>query len=170
MLFCCCGFYFDGTVNHIGPECNVLPAFKYGEGFDWFCFNYGGVWCSSLTISFIWPLLNEVLCVDVIECRILARSFWNLTLGLSVTYHMALGKSLNLSVFLYLSGVKNTVLIISLGDWWCMSSQPCFGDAVLCDRALLLHLCFSGKLTKLICSVVVCLVLWVFFLMCSYIN
>lgn len=59
---------------------------------------------------------------------------------------MALGKSLNLSVFLYLSGVKNMILVISVGDWWCMCSQPCFEDAVLCDRALLLHLCFSASL------------------------
>lgn len=152
MFFRCCGFYFDDIGNRIGPEYNALPAFKYGEGFDLFCFNYEGVRCSSLAVSFIWPLLNEMLCVDVIECRITSRSFWNLTLALSVTYHMALGKSLNLSVFLYLSGVRNTVLIISLGDWGCMSSQPCFNDAVLWQSTAAAPLLF-GKLTKLFCNV-----------------
>lgn len=60
--------------------------FRYGERFDWLSFHYEGFWCSSLAVSFTWPLLNEVLCLDVIECRILARSFWNPTLALSVTY------------------------------------------------------------------------------------
>lgn len=64
-----------------------MPSvFRYGERFDWLSFHYEGFWCSSLAVSFTWPLLNEVLCLDVIECRILARSFWNPTLALSVTY------------------------------------------------------------------------------------
>lgn len=34
VFFCCCGCYLDGTGNHIAPECPMLPAFKYEEGFE----------------------------------------------------------------------------------------------------------------------------------------
>lgn len=71
-------------------------------------------------------LLNEMLCAAVIECRTLARSFWNPTLALSVTYPMALGKSLNFSVSV-LVGVKGMILIQD------RFSEPCSAGAKLCD-------------------------------------
>jgi len=34
MLFVVVAFILNGIGNHMGPECNMLTVFKYGEGFD----------------------------------------------------------------------------------------------------------------------------------------
>lgn len=152
MFFCCCGFYFDTIDNHIGPEGNVLPACRYGEGADWFSFDYEGFWCSSSSASLIWSLLNEVLCADVIECRTAARSCRNLTLALSVTYHFCCGLGqitypLCVSV---LVGVQDMVPVKALGDWGFRSSQP-VSRMLRPVTAPLLHLCCSAAFPN--CSV-----------------
>lgn len=166
MFFCCHGFPFDTIGNHIGPEGNMLPAFRYGEGADWFSFDYEGFWCSSSSVSFIWSLLNEVFCVDVIACRTVARSCRNLTLvypWLTISA-VALGKSLTLSVSLCLSGYRTWFPLWPLETGGSAAPSPVW--RMLCSgTAPLLHLCCPTALPdySVTHSAVV-------FLMCSYRN
>lgn len=139
--FVAVAFILMSLVFVLGLTGNELPVFRYWERFDWFCFHYEGFWCSSLAVSFTWPLLNEVLCLDVIEGRILAGSSWNPTLALSVTYHVALGKSLTLCD-LCLLGWRMWFLPCPLQTEGSGPSGSQTRLQVLRDSALLLHLHF----------------------------
>lgn len=93
-----------------GPDPSLVTRRYHKDDLSWLL-----SW-SPLAAPLSWPLLTELLCGGVIECRILARSFCNLSQALCVTYPLALGKALNLAVLLGSSGVKNMPLIRSPGN------------------------------------------------------